>query len=143
MAGPFTPMLDEEAFEFLLCPESVEKSPELELGAAVLSLEEKQGLYRIAQEALHNAARHARAKTIGVRLVSDASQIRLEVWDDGIGFDVARAHPGHLGLHTMQERARELGGALQIESSAGAGTKVRVVRPLTAVPAGKARPARR
>ncbi|HET9849850.1 MAG TPA: histidine kinase [Candidatus Dormibacteraeota bacterium] len=95
----------------------------------MLSLEDKQGLYRIAQEALHNAARHSRAGTIGVRLVSDRSEIYLEVWDDGIGFDAAGAYPGHLGLHTMQERATELGGELQIDSRPSIGTRVRVVLP--------------
>lgn len=100
-------------------------------GEPVLSLEDKQGLYRIAQEALHNAARHARATTVGVRLVSNASGICLEVWDDGIGFDAAGAYPGHLGLHTMQERAREVGGELEIESRPGGGTRVRVVLPVT------------
>ena len=99
-----------------------------------LSPQEKQGLYRIAQEALHNAARHARAGTVGVSLVGDLSGICLEVWDDGIGFDVAGAYPGRLGLHTMQERARELGGELQISSRPGAGTRVRVVRPSVVSP---------
>jgi PAS domain S-box-containing protein len=102
----------------------------------VVSLEDKQGLYRIGQEALHNAARHARAKTVGLRLVSDASGIYLEVWDDGIGFDAEGAYPGHLGLQTMQELARELGGELQIESRPGTGTRVRVVRPVVVSPDG-------
>lgn len=102
----------------------------------VLSLQEKQGLYRIAQEALHNAARHARARTVGVRLVSDPSGICLEVWDDGIGFDAGGAYPGHLGLHTMQERANELGAELEIESGSGTGTRVRVVRPRVVSPKG-------
>jgi PAS domain S-box-containing protein len=97
----------------------------------VLSLEAKQSLYRIAQEALHNAARHARATTIGVRLVRNGSGICLEVWDDGIGFDTGAAYAGHLGLHTMRERAGEVGGDLEIESKPGGGTKVRVALPAT------------
>lgn len=96
-----------------------------------LSLENKQGLYRIAQEALHNAARHARARTVGVALVPNGSQVSLEIWDDGIGFDAGNAYPGHLGLHTMRERASELGGKLEIESRPGGGTKVRALIPLS------------
>jgi PAS domain S-box-containing protein len=100
----------------------------------LLSSETKQGLYRIAQEALHNAARHARATRVGVALSQDDSQIRLEVSDDGVGFDPHGANPGHFGLNTMRERASELGGRLEIDSGPGAGTLVRAILPLSPSP---------
>ena len=96
-----------------------------------LSLETKQGLYRIAQEALHNAARHARAKTLGIALNGNGSAIHLQVWDDGVGFDPDGAYPGHLGLQTMHERASELGGQLDIVSRPGGGTRVSATIPTT------------
>jgi PAS domain S-box-containing protein len=96
-----------------------------------LSLDTKQGLYRIAQEALHNAARHARAKRVGIKLVGNGDEIRLQVWDDGVGFDPAGPYPGHLGLQTMRERASELGGHLEIASRLGGGTRVSATIPTT------------
>jgi signal transduction histidine kinase len=97
----------------------------------VLGWEGKQGLYRIAQEALHNAGRHGRAKRVGIAVSQDASEIQLEVWDDGVGFDPQGAHPGHFGLNTMRERANELGGTLEIESRRGTGTRVRATIPVS------------
>jgi PAS domain S-box-containing protein len=97
-----------------------------------LSFERKQGLYRIAQEALHNAARHARAKRVVVALSQVDSNIRLEVSDDGVGFDSeAASHPGHFGLNTMRERATELGGTLEIDSRVRGGTTVRAIVPVS------------
>jgi signal transduction histidine kinase len=81
---------------------------------------------RIAQEALHNAVRHSRARNVTVRLRDGGRALRLEVVDDGVGFDPAdpelRSH--HLGLTSMEERARELGGRLVVSSAPGAGTTV-------------------
>jgi PAS domain S-box-containing protein len=96
-----------------------------------LSWESKQGLYRIAQEALHNAGRHARAKRVGISLGQDDAQVRLEVWDDGVGFDPNGGEPGHFGLNTMRERVNELGGRLEIESGPQAGTRVRATIPVS------------
>jgi signal transduction histidine kinase len=97
-----------------------------------LSFERKQGLYRIAQEALHNAARHARAKRVVVALSQVNSNIRLEVSDDGVGFDSEGAsNPGHFGLNTMRERATELGGTLEIDSRVKGGTTVRAIVPVS------------
>ena len=85
-------------------------------------------VFRIAQEALHNALRHARAGRIAVRLEEDGSGLTLSVEDDGAGFDPAAAdlRARRLGLTSMEERARELGGHLVIESAPGAGTSVRL-----------------
>lgn len=96
-----------------------------------MSWESKQALYRIAQEALHNAGRHARATRVRIVLSQDDTRIRLEVWDNGVGFDTETDHPGHFGLNTMRERANELGGSLEIESRPQAGTIVRALIPAT------------
>ena len=82
-------------------------------------------LYRIAQEAVTNAVRHARAREIGVMLQHRDGRLRLIVEDDGCGFDPAGAErSGCLGLVGIRERAETLGGTLSVESSAGAGTTV-------------------
>jgi signal transduction histidine kinase len=85
-------------------------------------------LLRIAHEALHNAIRHARAEHVVVRLGAEDGTLVVEVSDDGVGFepDAAEVRSRHLGLTSMEERARELQGRLQIRSSPGAGTTVRV-----------------
>jgi signal transduction histidine kinase len=95
-----------------------------------LSLEKKEALYRIAQEALHNIVKHARASTVVLRLSREEYGILLEVRDNGRGFDPAGRFPGHLGLRSMQERAARVGGTLAIESTAGQGTSIRVWIPL-------------
>jgi signal transduction histidine kinase len=79
---------------------------------------------RIVHEALHNALRHARAEHIRVRLSAGG----VEVSDDGVGFDPARGElrARHLGLTSMEERAKELGGTIEIRSAPGAGTRVRL-----------------
>jgi PAS domain S-box-containing protein len=105
---------------------TVEESLGVEPG---LSFDSKQALYRIAQEALHNAARHARAKRVVIALKQIDSQIRLEVSDDGVGFDSRDSQLGHFGLNTMRERATGLGGTLEIDSRPGAGTTVRAIIP--------------
>jgi signal transduction histidine kinase len=87
------------------------------------------GVLRIVQEALHNALRHAEAQHVTVRVASDHDQVVVEVTDDGIGFapldPELRSH--HLGLTSMEQRASDLGGRLEIRSSPGAGTTVRLV----------------
>jgi len=83
---------------------------------------------RIAHEALNNAVRHAHAEHVTVRLAQDDGTIVVEVSDDGIGFDpdAPDIRSRHLGLTSMEERARELNGRLRIKSSPGAGTTVRI-----------------
>jgi signal transduction histidine kinase len=85
-------------------------------------------LLRIAHEALNNAIRHARAEHVTVRLARDDGVIVVEVADDGIGFDpqAPDLRSRHLGLTSMEERARESGGRLRIKSGPGAGTTVRI-----------------
>jgi signal transduction histidine kinase len=94
-----------------------------------LSWEKKQALYRIAQEALHNIVKHADARTVLLRLSRQDGELVLEVCDDGKGFDPTEPFPGHLGLHSIQERAARLGGTCSIESAPSQGTCLRVRLP--------------
>lgn len=101
---------------------------------ARLSPNREGALFRIAQEAMVNAALHSQATTLTVRISSEDDVIMLEVADDGVGFDVQRelAHvvdEQHLGLLGMRERAQLLGGQLQIVSRPGEGTAVSVRVP--------------
>ncbi|HYX49085.1 MAG TPA: histidine kinase, partial [Ktedonobacteraceae bacterium] len=96
-----------------------------------LSLKAKEELYRVVQEALHNTVKHARAKKVNVCMHCDSGELLLEICDDGIGFDTTRSFPGHLGLHSMQERISRLGGTLNIVSKPGQGTCIRAQLPTT------------
>jgi PAS domain S-box-containing protein len=93
-------------------------------------------LYRIAQEALHNVVKHARARTVRLTLGQAPEGVRLIVADDGTGFDAAGVPAGHLGLAGMKARAEAIGGQLTVESRPGKGTTVAVVvsRAETAAP---------
>jgi PAS domain S-box-containing protein len=86
-------------------------------------------LYRIAQEALNNVARHAGASHASVYLHCEPEQVKLEIRDDGQGFDPAKLTLDHLGLGIMRERAEAIDAMLQIESQSGSGTQVVVVWP--------------
>jgi signal transduction histidine kinase len=95
--------------------------------------EHKTCIYRVVQEALHNCARHAQATAAQVRVRQEAGRIVVEIQDDGSGFDPQRVRG--LGLLGMEERARHLGGAFEIDSRPGRGTLVRVSLPLATLPA--------
>ena len=88
-------------------------------------------LYRITQEALHNVAKHAGANEVSVSLASDAELLRLSIVDDGKGFNLAasRDHRIGLGLVSIDERARLLGGHVAIDTRPGGGTRVAVHLP--------------
>ena len=99
--------------------------------------------YRIAQEALNNAARHAKAKQVTISIESDASLLKLVVHDDGIGFDedatrLRMMRSGSMGLIGMEERAQLAGGRLKLRSVPGAGTTVSATFPLGERDHGKA-----
>jgi signal transduction histidine kinase len=94
----------------------------------------KQALYRIAQEALQNTIKHARATSVQVELASGVEGISLHLSDDGIGFDPTQSFPGHVGLHSMQERAARLGGKLEVTSEPHRGTRVSVQIPVVREP---------
>lgn len=99
---------------------------ELEVDSAV-----EIELYRIVQEALNNAVRHAQAESITVDLAAGGGTVTIAVRDDGVGFDPgARAiRERRLGLTSMRERAQGLGGKVVVESAPGSGTIVRVEVP--------------
>lgn len=88
-------------------------------------------LFRVAQEAVTNALKHAAATTVHLELHFAPDGVTLEVSDDGRGFDVAGTDlEGHYGLRGLRERAAALGGALTIESAMGRGTRVRLHVPV-------------
>jgi two-component system sensor histidine kinase UhpB len=91
--------------------------------------------YRIAQEAINNATRHGKPKSVTVRVDREPAQLRLSVRDDGIGFDaegqrLRALKSGSLGLISMEERAELAGGRLELSSAVGAGTTVSALFPL-------------
>ena len=103
-----------------------------------IDAEHEATVLRIAQEALHNAVKHAAARRVTVTLSGDDGEPLLTIDDDGVGFDPRdpALRSRRLGLTSMEERARELGGRLAIRSAAGAGTTVTLT-----LPAGRASPA--
>jgi signal transduction histidine kinase len=95
-------------------------------------------LYRVAQEAVGNAIRHARTNSISITLSVHNGEAELEIADNGVGFipeEVERRRPG-MGLFTMRERAALVGGHLTLQTGAGQGTRV-----VARVPIGPALPA--
>jgi signal transduction histidine kinase len=98
-----------------------------------LSLPKKveSALYRIVQEALNNAVKHAQTDRVQVTLEAAENQIRVGIQDWGTGFDAAEVDRG-MGLNSMSKRAELLGGAVDIDSVLGEGTTIRVRVPLRA-----------
>ncbi|PPK62403.1 GAF domain-containing sensor histidine kinase [Actinokineospora auranticolor] len=90
----------------------------------------EEAVYRVSQEALHNALRHARAARIVVELMVREHNLVLRVSDDGLGFDVAGSGTRRLGIKSMRERARAVGGDLAVDSHSPGGTTVRLEVPL-------------
>lgn len=86
----------------------------------------RKHLFRIAQEALANVVRHAKARHVTVRLAADAQAVHMTIQDDGVGFDPA--HAG-MGIHGMRERAFAVGGQLTVWGAPGQGTTVEVRVP--------------
>ena len=97
--------------------------------------------YRIVQEALSNAAKHAAAAMLTVSVSSDAVQLRIEIQDDGQGFDSARAreflHEGRVGLASMRERVELASGSFIVRSSPGRGTTIMATLPVEPLPADR------
>jgi signal transduction histidine kinase len=87
---------------------------------------------RIAAEAIANALKHAQAGRVAIALGYDAGAVRLEVADDGAGFIIEQAPghtAGHFGLIGMRERTRKMGGAFELESTPGRGTRLEIRVP--------------
>ncbi|SMB92592.1 sensor domain-containing protein [Deinococcus hopiensis] len=95
--------------------------------SAALSV--KEALFRIAQEALHNTVKHAEASEVWLSLRQSGPSLVLSVKDDGLGFDPRASFPGHLGLHSMRERAQGVSGQLRLETAPGAGVGLTVTVP--------------
>jgi signal transduction histidine kinase len=90
-------------------------------------------LYRITQEALRNIARHAASRDAYVTLLGEDDAVTLEIEDSGRGFDVEAARAdGGLGLVSMNERVRLIGGSIDVDSRPGRGTRIRVEAPIRA-----------
>lgn len=123
--------LDREARRAGLSTEFVADLPD-----ARLAPELETACFRIAQEALTNVVRHARARRVWVELKQLDAELRLAIRDDGIGFNVSavqtpQVSDQNLGLHGMQERALIVGGRMEVKSSPGGGTEVEARFPLT------------
>jgi signal transduction histidine kinase/PAS domain-containing protein len=109
-----TALLERGAFEVEI---SLGKEPDVPLSV-------KEAFYRIAQEAINNAVKHARPSRLSVRLANGSNLLSLEVRDDGRGFDPAALYPGHFGLRSMHERAQRVGADLSITSHLAGGSRV-------------------
>jgi signal transduction histidine kinase len=96
--------------------------------AAQLSHDQTRALLHIANEALANARKHARATGIRITLTGDENSVRLTIKDDGVGMDAAPAGHGH-GLANMAQRTEQLGATLEFDSDIGSGTQVSVITP--------------
>ena len=99
-------------------------------GERATPLEAEQALFRVAQEALANVARHSGASKAEVDLHYTAGDLTLTVADDGRGFDPSRGSGGGFGLQSMRERLVKLGGRINVESEPGGGTRVSAVCPV-------------
>jgi signal transduction histidine kinase len=95
-----------------------------------ISFETKEAIYRIAQEALNNIVKHAQATQIRLHLKLIQGKVNLEIEDNGIGFEVSKEYPRHLGIRSMQERAQALDGTIEIHSISGQGTTLRSQIPM-------------
>jgi two-component system, NarL family, sensor histidine kinase LiaS len=99
-------------------------------GEREVPLEAEQALFRVAQEALANVARHSEARHAEIDLVYTRKTVTLRVADDGRGFDPSRNPGGGFGLQSMRERLVRLGGHVNVESAPGKGTRLEGFCPL-------------
>ncbi len=100
------------------------------LPAITLSMERRRNVLMTFKEALHNAARHADAESIGIDIRVDDSTFSFQVRDDGRGFEEGSVRPGY-GMKTMRRRTDEIGGRLYVESAPGLGTRISLEVDLT------------
>jgi signal transduction histidine kinase len=126
---PITEMVEHQAQEFRTVT-SIPTTFTVSGREAPLPLSASAGLYRIVQEGLANVFRHAQASQVEVHLASDDEEkVQLQIRDNGKGFDTT-GRPSGYGLGNMAQRARELGGELDIESSPGHGTCLTLKLPV-------------
>ena len=101
---------------------------ESDANAAAFAEERAEAVFRIAEEAMRNVERHAKAGRVRVRLRHrEEGVLELDIEDDGVGFDLNAAHPGHFGIVGMREQAQLIGAELTLQSVADRGTTVRLV----------------
>lgn len=86
------------------------------------------GVYRIVQEALNNITKHAHAKHVWIDLTYQNGVLRLQIRDDGRGFDTGQLPVSHMGVRIMRERAAEIGATIEVRSAIGAGTSILLTR---------------
>jgi PAS domain S-box-containing protein len=97
----------------------------------IFNREAATNVYRIAQEALNNLCKHSRAEQAMITIERDVRAVHMRITDDGVGFDTAKAmSQGGLGLTSIAERVRMLGGRLDIDSSPGKGTRLTIELPV-------------
>ncbi|MBA2384405.1 MAG: hypothetical protein H0V68_07060 [Actinobacteria bacterium] len=127
------------ARELAVFERRTEVSTSLTLDGSFDGLTDSQriALLRVLQEALSNVRQHSGARSVGVSVAADGDGTRLEIRDDGLGFD-APDHAGGLGLAGMRERLRLLGGGLEVTSGAGDGTTLVATLPRWRQPASSA-----
>ncbi|MEX2112428.1 MAG: PAS domain S-box protein [Pirellulales bacterium] len=137
ISGLRPPIIDEQgvaaAIEYLvseLNAEGMEIRLEQALPRERLPPVFEAAVFRVVQEALTNVQRHSGTKRADVTLKQSGDRLELQVRDFGAGFDPERVGSGHFGLRGMAERVRLLNGTVEIESSPGKGTEIRVVAPL-------------
>jgi signal transduction histidine kinase len=123
-----------------LVRESNRRSPvKIEFFSNVAELHLAPGLenavFRIVQECVNNACRHSKSKKVKIELTRHADELRVEVQDWGVGFEVGRIEEGHFGLEGILERARVFGGRAIIHSQPRHGTDIIVELPLPPVSA--------
>lgn len=103
----------------------------IEPGAVVgLSRPQISHLQNIMRGGLFNVVRHARAETCVVQLTRDSHQVRVQIWDDGKGFDITRVRQRSKGLLSMTHRAKRISASLRLWSQPGNGTSLDLVIPL-------------
>jgi signal transduction histidine kinase len=110
---------------------NVEVEMESDVSEQDISADLKLEIFRIVQDAFNNVAVHSKAESARVSLIGENRSVRLEIWDNGNGFDVSHTLSGTcqncgLGLMSMQRRAELSGGSFQIESAVGSGTLIKV-----------------
>ena len=136
----YPPNLNDEGLESALgslltrlSGQGIATSLDVSLGDQTLDVETTALLYRSAQEAIRNIAKHAKAHSVALAVWTNADRTVLTVQDDGTGFDATSllgpGEAGHVGMRVLADLVSECGGEVYVESAEGRGTKVTVEVP--------------
>jgi signal transduction histidine kinase len=128
VARPVADAIEAELIAFETATD-IEADLDVQGNLSSLSDSQKIVLFRVVQEALSNVRKHSEAESVSVVLRSRRTFVDLTVADDGRGFDPRRLDADRLGLAGISERVRLLGGAVEIETTPGAGTTLRATLP--------------